>query len=79
MRTPPIPYCPPAPPAVFPTCDLDDLAAAHTLAMVTKEAEGRYLLSERSCLHTELVDYCRWVAGCACVCGRPVRGWAGSG
>ncbi|KAL4421429.1 hypothetical protein ABPG75_010720 [Micractinium tetrahymenae] len=39
--------------------DLDDVAAAHVLAMVMPEAHGRYVLCERSALMTEVAGWLR--------------------
>ena len=43
--------------------DLDDVAAAHALAMVLPQAKGRYLLCERSTLMTQVAALLRWVLG----------------
>lgn len=39
--------------------DIDDVAAAHCLAMVQPEANGRYVLWERACLMTEVAAMLR--------------------
>ena len=39
--------------------DIDDVAAAHCLAMVQPEAHGRYVLWERACLMTEVAAVLR--------------------
>ena len=44
--------------------DVDDVAAAHTLAMVLPQAHGRYLVSARSVLLTEVAGMLRWVRAC---------------
>ncbi|PRW32669.1 heme peroxidase-related [Chlorella sorokiniana] len=41
------------------TVDIDDVAAAHCLAMVQPEASGRYVLWERACLMTEVAAILR--------------------
>jgi hypothetical protein len=42
-----------------PLVDVADIAAAHCLAMVTKEATGRYIIWERTVLSTELAAMLR--------------------
>ena len=59
----PSPPCPLPLPAGLTTVDLDDVAAAHVLAMVLPQAKGRYLLCERSTLMTEVAALLRWVGG----------------
>lgn len=43
--------------------DLDDVAAAHALAMVLPEAQGRYVLCERFALMSEMAAMMRRVPG----------------
>lgn len=45
------------------TVDVDDVAAAHTLALALPHARGRYLLCERAALITEVAAMLRWGAG----------------
>ncbi|GAB4819940.1 hypothetical protein N2152v2_006986 [Parachlorella kessleri] len=47
------------PPIGFLTVDIADVAAAHTIAMIKKEASGRYILCERGALLTENVQWMR--------------------
>ena len=46
-------------PAGLTTVDLDDVAAAHVLAMVLPEARGRYLLCERGTLMSDIAAMLR--------------------
>lgn len=49
-------------PAGHATVDIDDVAAAHTLAMSIPEAHGRYLLAERGSDIPSWAAMLRWVA-----------------
>ncbi|KAK9839285.1 hypothetical protein WJX81_005644 [Elliptochloris bilobata] len=52
-------YYPWAPPSGAGYVDIDDVAAAHTLAMVTPSAQGRYIVSARSMTLGHYVDLLR--------------------
>ncbi|KAK9807731.1 hypothetical protein WJX72_007437 [[Myrmecia] bisecta] len=43
----------------IPFVDVDDVAAAHVLAMLTPEAQGRYIVSARTLRMAELIDLLR--------------------
>ena len=45
--------------AGFPTVDIADVAAAHTIAMVKRDASGRYILYERGVLLPEDIVWMR--------------------
>ncbi len=45
--------------AGFLTVDIADVAAAHTTAMIKKEASGRYILCGRGALLTENIQWMR--------------------
>ena len=47
-------------PAGLTAVDVDDVAAAHVLAALLPDARGRYLLSERAVLMTEIAAVLRW-------------------
>lgn len=57
------------------TVDIDDVAAAHCLAMAQPEAQGRYVLWERACLMTEVAAMLRCVGfGWSVAAGRDLHG-----